>query len=127
MTREGPHRRDGDRVTPLRARHTTATLLLLQGVPPRVAMQILGHSQIGLTLGTYTHVVPELAREAAARLGAALWDPPAAPPAAPLQPRLHHAECDEGSPDRVSAGQMRWGRRDSNPRPRDYESPALTR
>src|SRR3954469_14989788 len=49
------------------ARHTAATLLLQQGVPARVAMEILGHSQISLTLGTYSHVAPELAREAAQR------------------------------------------------------------
>ncbi len=55
------------------ARHTAATLLLQQGVPARVAMQVLGHSQISLTLGTYSHVVPELAREAADRMGEALW------------------------------------------------------
>lgn len=55
------------------ARHTAATLLLQQGVPARVAMQILGHSQISLTLGTYSHVVPELATDAAERMGAALW------------------------------------------------------
>lgn len=55
------------------ARHTAATLLLLQGVPARVAMQILGHSQISLTLGTYSHVVPELATEAALRMEHALW------------------------------------------------------
>ena len=55
------------------ARHTAATLLLQQGVPARVAMQILGHSQISLTLGTYSHVVPELAEEAAERMGDALW------------------------------------------------------
>lgn len=61
------------------ARHTAATLLLQQGVPARVAMQILGHSQIGLTLGTYSHVVPELARDAADRMTAALWGPPVAP------------------------------------------------
>jgi integrase len=56
------------------ARHTAATLLLQQGVPARVAMDILGHSQITLTLGTYSHVVPELAEEAPERMGAALWD-----------------------------------------------------
>jgi integrase len=56
------------------ARHTAATLLLQQGVPARVAMDILGHSQITLTLGTYSHVVPELAEEAAERMRAALWD-----------------------------------------------------
>jgi integrase len=36
-------------------------------------MEILGHSQISLTLGTYTHVVPELARDAANRTSDALW------------------------------------------------------
>jgi len=56
------------------ARHTAATLLLSQGVPARVAMQILGHSQISLTLGTYSHVVPELAHEAAERMAGVLWD-----------------------------------------------------
>ena len=60
------------------ARHTAATLLLAQGVPARVAMQILGHSQISLTLGTYSHVVPELAHEAAERMADVLWtDTPA--------------------------------------------------
>src|SRR3954468_2556895 len=55
------------------ARHTGATLLLQQGVPARVVMEILGHSQISLTLGTCSHVVPELAQEAAERMGDALW------------------------------------------------------
>jgi integrase len=54
------------------ARHTAATILLQQGIPARVAMQILGHSQISLTLGTYSHVVPELAEEAAERVASAL-------------------------------------------------------
>jgi integrase len=56
------------------ARHTAATLLLQQGVPARVVMEVLGHSQISLTLGTYSHVVPEVAEEAAKRMGDALWD-----------------------------------------------------
>jgi hypothetical protein len=53
-------------------RHTAATLLLQQGVPARVAMEMLGHSQISLTLGRYSHVVPELAKDAARRMGEAL-------------------------------------------------------
>jgi integrase len=57
------------------ARHTAATLLLAQGTPARVAMEILGHSQIGLTLDTYSHVVPEMQRDAADRIGNALWGP----------------------------------------------------
>jgi integrase len=55
------------------ARHTAATVMLTMGVAPRVAMQVLGHSQISLTLGTYSHVVPELAEDAAAKVGEALW------------------------------------------------------
>ena len=36
-------------------------------------MQILGHSQIGLTFGTYGHVVPELATDAADKIATAYW------------------------------------------------------
>jgi integrase len=49
-------------------RHSCATLLLAQGVSPRVVMEILGHSQIALTMNTYTHVLPELKRDAAERM-----------------------------------------------------------
>jgi integrase len=49
-------------------RHTTATLLLTQGVHPRVVMETLGHSQVSLTLDTYSHVLPGLQAEAARRL-----------------------------------------------------------
>ena len=53
-------------------RHACASLLLVQGVSPRVVMEILGHSQISLTMNTYSHVMPELQREAADRIDAAL-------------------------------------------------------
>jgi integrase len=53
--------------------HTAGSLLLQQGVPARVVMEILGHPQISLTLGTYSHVVPELAEDAARRMGQAPW------------------------------------------------------
>ncbi len=49
-------------------RHSCATLLLAQGVSPRVVMEILGHSQISLTMNTYTHVLPELRQDAADRM-----------------------------------------------------------
>ena len=55
------------------ARHTAASLLLAQGVPARVVMEMLGHSQISLTLGTYSHVAPELQQEATDRIGRVLW------------------------------------------------------
>ncbi len=51
-------------------RHTCATLLIAQGVHPRVVMEILGHSQISLTMNTYGHVTHALQRDAAARVDA---------------------------------------------------------
>jgi integrase len=49
-------------------RHTCATLLLAQGVAPRVVMETLGHSGISLTMNTYTHVLPVLQRDAASKI-----------------------------------------------------------
>jgi integrase len=51
-------------------RHTAASLMLAQGVNPRVVMEILGHSQIGVTMNTYSHVTPASSREAVARVEA---------------------------------------------------------
>ena len=53
-------------------RHTAASLLLVQGVSPRVVMETLGHSQISLTMNTYSHVMPVLMREAADKMDAIL-------------------------------------------------------
>ena len=36
-----------------------------QGIPARVVMERLGHSNIALTLGTYSHVIPQLRQDAA--------------------------------------------------------------
>ena len=48
------------------ARHSHASLLLRQGVHPKVVQERLGHSSIQVTLDTYSHVAPGL-QEAAAR------------------------------------------------------------
>lgn len=53
-------------------RHSCATLLMVQGVSPRVVMAVLGHSEIAMTMDAYSHVVPELQREAAQRMQAIL-------------------------------------------------------
>ena len=53
-------------------RHSCASLLLAQGVPARVVMETLGHSNISLTLNTYSHVAAELMREAAEAMDRAL-------------------------------------------------------
>lgn len=49
-------------------RHSCATLLLAQGVDARTIMERLGHSQVSLTLNTYSHVLPTLQRAAAAQM-----------------------------------------------------------
>lgn len=54
------------------ARHTAATLLLAQGIAPRVVMGILGHSQISVTM-KYQHVVDEMQKDAAKAMSSALW------------------------------------------------------
>jgi integrase len=53
-------------------RHSCATFLLAQGVHPRVVMELLGHSQISLTMETYSHVLPDAMREAIGRMEALL-------------------------------------------------------
>jgi integrase len=46
-------------------RHTAATLMLQQGIHPKVVQERLGHSAISLTLDTYSHVLPSMQEEAA--------------------------------------------------------------
>ncbi|MPZ99500.1 MAG: tyrosine-type recombinase/integrase [Dehalococcoidia bacterium] len=54
-------------------RHGAATFLLAQGVPMKVVQSILGHAQIAITADLYSHVAPELHRDAADRIGALLF------------------------------------------------------
>ena len=53
-------------------RHSCATLLLAQGVQPRVVASALGHTDVRLTLQTYAHVLPDLQRDAAQKMQQAL-------------------------------------------------------
>jgi integrase len=48
------------------ARHTHASLMLKQGVHPKIVQERLGHASIQLTLDTYRHVAPGLQEAAAA-------------------------------------------------------------
>ncbi|MFJ8132536.1 tyrosine-type recombinase/integrase [Streptomyces hydrogenans] len=61
------------------ARHGTATLLTAAGVPPRVVMEILGHSQISITMDVYTHVVQDTQREAISHMDRLLKRRPGRP------------------------------------------------
>jgi len=47
------------------ARHTHASIMLKQGIHPKIVQERLGHSSIQITLDTYSHVAPGL-QEAAA-------------------------------------------------------------
>ena len=49
-------------------RHSHATALIQAGVSPKVVQERLGHSDVQITLNTYTHVLPEMDIEAAETL-----------------------------------------------------------
>ncbi|WP_030421410.1 tyrosine-type recombinase/integrase [Streptomyces sp. NRRL F-5065] len=65
-------------------RHSTATLLLEQGVDLVVIKELLGHAHIGVTAGVYAHVRLRLQRQAIDTLGSILGttDDPDDPPTA---------------------------------------------
>ncbi len=65
------------RVRPLGLRHTHATLMLQQGVHPKVVQERLGHATIAVTLDTYSHVTPGLQAAAALRFDEGLAAPEA--------------------------------------------------
>ena len=58
------------------SRLTCATLLPAQGVHPRLIMEVLGHSQIAITMNLYAHVLPATRKEAAARMDDIFAPPP---------------------------------------------------
>ena len=49
------------------ARHTHASLMLKQGIHPKIVQERLGHASIRITLDTYSHVAPGLQQAAANR------------------------------------------------------------
>ena len=54
-----------------RARHA---LILASGVHPKVASERLGHSKVGITLDTYSHVLPHMQADAVALVDEALTE-----------------------------------------------------
>ena len=53
-------------------RHACATLLLAEGVHPKVVQERLGHATIAETLDRYSHVAADMQRQAADRLDAVI-------------------------------------------------------
>lgn len=75
FTREFNRRCDRAGVRRIRVhdtRHTCASLLAALDVHPRIAMQILRHSEIAVTMEVYTHVPSSETRRALRKLGEAL-------------------------------------------------------
>ena len=56
-------------------RHTHASIMLKQGVHPKIVSERLGHSTVGITLDTYSHVLPGLQEAAALRFDEGLTTP----------------------------------------------------
>ena len=56
-------------------RHTYASLMLGEGVHPKVVQEALGHSTIAITMDLYSHVTPNLQGQAAEKLDTLLWGP----------------------------------------------------
>ena len=53
-------------------RHTCASLLVSQGISPRIAQQQLGHSDPRITLAVYSHVIGDSHRQAVEKLASVL-------------------------------------------------------
>jgi integrase len=53
-------------------RHSFATLMLAGGEHPKVVQEMMGHSGIRVTMDFYSHVLPDMQREAVDRLGVML-------------------------------------------------------
>ncbi len=69
-------------VGPLRfhdLRHSHASLLLREGIHPKVVSERLGHATVGITLDTYSHVLPGLQAQAATVLDRVLAERPESP------------------------------------------------
>jgi len=53
-------------------RHSAATLLLSEGVHPKIVQELLGHTTISMTMDVYSYVLPSMQQDAIGRLNSAL-------------------------------------------------------
>ena len=68
--RKAVARADVPRIRLHHLRHTWASLALAAGVNPKVVSERLGHATVRFTLDTYSHVMPGLQEDAAAKVAA---------------------------------------------------------
>ena len=57
-------------------RHSAATILLAMKVHPKVVQEILGHSQISVTLDIYSHALPSMQEDVSKQLDSEFGKPP---------------------------------------------------
>lgn len=81
-------------------RHSCATVLIAQGVHPRTVMEILGQSQISVTMNIYGHVLPEAQRAAATMMDTVFAEKPSAEAVPPVPP------TNQASEDSAQAGEI---------------------
>ena len=115
-------------LSPLRIhdhRHTAVALAVEAGAHPKEIQELCGHASITTTLNVYGHLFKSLQQRLAQRLdetfraARALYLPPeAAENVVPLRWRRRKVPSEQGV--------YEWGGLDSNQRPADYESAALT-
>jgi integrase len=53
-------------------RHSHASHLLAENVHPKIVQERLGHSSIAITMDIYSHLMPNMQADAAAKVDAAL-------------------------------------------------------
>ena len=53
-------------------RHSAASLLLSLEVHPKVVQELLGHTQIGITMDVYSHLLPGMQKDAMSKLDEAM-------------------------------------------------------
>jgi integrase len=68
-------------------RHTYAALQIAAGASPKYLQAQMGHSSLKVTLDLYGHLMPDVEREAARRLGALVFEEPS-PSSAPLRDEI---------------------------------------
>jgi integrase len=54
-------------------RHSTATLMLADGVNTKIVSERLGHASVALTLDPYSHALPDIQKDATTRLASMLY------------------------------------------------------
>ncbi|QUI24906.1 site-specific integrase [Vallitalea pronyensis] len=55
------------KIRPYDCRHSFATLMLKNGINPKIVSEMLGHKSIEETLNTYSHVLPDIQEEAVSK------------------------------------------------------------